>query len=58
MGAYDGLDTFFVYLLPHGLLEITAVLVGAGAGLRTFWAWVRPGSAATTVGAVAVRRVH
>ncbi|MGP5130400.1 stage II sporulation protein M [Brachybacterium tyrofermentans] len=43
MGAYDGLDTFFVYLLPHGLLEITAVLVGAGAGLRTFWAWLRPG---------------
>ncbi|MFC7376315.1 stage II sporulation protein M [Brachybacterium sp. GCM10030267] len=43
MGAYDGLGTFFVFLLPHGLLEITAVLVGAGAGLRTFWAWVRPG---------------
>ncbi|WP_114855572.1 stage II sporulation protein M [Brachybacterium sp. YJGR34] len=43
MGAYGGLDTFFVYLLPHGLLEMTAVLVGAGAGLRTFWAWVRPG---------------
>lgn len=43
MGAYGGLDTFFVYLLPHGLLEITAVLVGAGAGLRTFWAWVKPG---------------
>ncbi|MGP9844384.1 stage II sporulation protein M [Brachybacterium sp. 107] len=43
MGAYGGLDTYFVYLLPHGLLEITAVLVGAGAGLRTFWAWVRPG---------------
>mgnify|MGYP003767565015 CR=1 FL=1 len=43
MAAYDGLDTFFVFILPHGLLEITAVLVGAGAGLRTFWAWVRPG---------------
>lgn len=43
MSAYGGLDTFFVYLLPHGLLEITAVLVGAGAGLRTFWAWVKPG---------------
>ena len=43
MGAYGGLGTFFVYILPHGLLEITAVLVGAGAGLRTFWAWVRPG---------------
>lgn len=44
MGAYGGLDTFFVFILPHGLLEITAVLVGAGAGLRTFWAWVRPGA--------------
>lgn len=43
MSAYGGLDTFFLYILPHGLLEITAVLVGAGAGLRTFWAWVRPG---------------
>lgn len=43
MGAYGGLPTFFVYLLPHGLLEITALMVGAGAGLRTFWAWVRPG---------------
>lgn len=43
MGAHDGLGTFFVFILPHGLLEITAVLVGAGAGLRTFWAWVRPG---------------
>ncbi len=43
MSAYGGLDTFFVFLLPHGLLEITSVLVGAGAGLRTFWAWVRPG---------------
>jgi len=43
MAAYGGLDTFFVYLLPHGLLELTCVFVGAGAGLRTFWAWVRPG---------------
>ena len=43
MGAYGGLDTFFVFILPHGLLEITAVLIGAGAGLRSFWAWVRPG---------------
>ncbi|PMC76534.1 stage II sporulation protein M [Brachybacterium sp. UMB0905] len=43
MGAYGGLGTFFVFILPHGLLEMTAVIVGAGAGLRTFWAWVRPG---------------
>src|SRR5699024_10719673 len=44
MGAYGGLGTFFVYILPHGLLELTCLFVGAGAGLRTFWAWVRPGS--------------
>lgn len=43
MGAHGGLGTFFTFILPHGLLEITALMVGAGAGLRTFWAWVRPG---------------
>lgn len=43
MGAYGGLGTFFVYILPHGLLEMTCVIVGAGAGLRAFWAWVHPG---------------
>ena len=43
MSAYDRLDTFFLLILPHGLLELTCVIVGAGAGLRTFWAWVRPG---------------
>lgn len=44
LAAYGGLDTFFVFILPHGLLEVTCVVVGAGAGLRTFWAWVRPGA--------------
>ena len=34
---------FFGMLLPHGLLELTAVFVAAGAGLRLFWAWVDPG---------------
>lgn len=43
MGAYGGLGTFFEFILPHGLLELTAVVVGAGAGLQVFWAWVRPG---------------
>lgn len=44
MAAYGGLPTFFIYILPHGLLEITCLCVGAGAGLRVFWAWVRPGA--------------
>ncbi|WP_106507130.1 stage II sporulation protein M [Brachybacterium timonense] len=43
MAAYGQLGTFFAYILPHGLLELTCVVVGAGAGLRVFMSWVRPG---------------
>lgn len=35
---------FWGLLLPHGLLELTAVFVAAGVGLRLFWSWVSPGS--------------
>ncbi len=34
---------FFGMLLPHGLLELTAVFVAAASGLRLFWSWVEPG---------------
>jgi len=34
---------FFGLIVPHGLLELTAVFVAAGTGLRLFWAWVDPG---------------
>ena len=30
-------------ILPHGLLELTAVFVAGGVGLRMFWSWVEPG---------------
>jgi uncharacterized membrane protein SpoIIM required for sporulation len=43
MAAYDRLDLFFGLITPHGLLELTAVFVAAGAGLKLFWAWVDPG---------------
>lgn len=43
MVAYDRGALFFGLILPHGLLELTAVFVAAGAGLRVFWAWVDPG---------------
>lgn len=43
MASHGALGTFFAYILPHGLLEMTAIAVGAGAGLRVFWSWVRPG---------------
>jgi uncharacterized membrane protein SpoIIM required for sporulation len=44
MAANDRLDLFFGLILPHGLLELTAVFVAAGTGLRLFWAWVEPGA--------------
>jgi uncharacterized membrane protein SpoIIM required for sporulation len=34
---------FFGLILPHGILELTAVFVAAGVGLRTGWAWIAPG---------------
>ena len=34
---------FFGLILPHGLLELTAVFVAAGAGLRLGWSWIDPG---------------
>jgi uncharacterized membrane protein SpoIIM required for sporulation len=43
MAVHGRLDLFFGLILPHGLLELTAVFVAAGAGLRLFWAWVDPG---------------
>jgi uncharacterized membrane protein SpoIIM required for sporulation len=36
-------DLFFGLILPHGMLELTAVFVAAGVGLRIFWAWIEPG---------------
>ncbi|MEV8511327.1 stage II sporulation protein M [Dactylosporangium sp. NPDC051484] len=43
MIAYGRADTFFGLIVPHGLLELTAVFIGAGVGLRIGWAWVAPG---------------
>jgi uncharacterized membrane protein SpoIIM required for sporulation len=43
MAANGKLDLFFGMVTPHGLLELTAVFVAAGAGLQLFWAWVVPG---------------
>ena len=43
MWRYDRAPLFFGLILPHGLLELTAVFVAAGVGLRIFWGWVDPG---------------
>jgi uncharacterized membrane protein SpoIIM required for sporulation len=45
-------DLFFGLVVPHGLLELTAVFVAAGVGLRTGWAWIAPGAGRTRAQAV------
>ncbi|MEU7869605.1 stage II sporulation protein M [Dactylosporangium sp. NPDC049140] len=47
MIAYGRTDTFFGLIVPHGLLELTAVFIGAGVGLRIGWSWVAPGALRT-----------
>ncbi|WP_109508492.1 stage II sporulation protein M [Nocardioides speluncae] len=37
-------EHFWGLILPHGLLELTAVFVAGGVGLRLFWSWIDPGS--------------
>jgi uncharacterized membrane protein SpoIIM required for sporulation len=43
MAAHGKLGLFFSLILPHGLLELTAVFVAAASGLKLFWSWVDPG---------------
>lgn len=43
MFAYGKGDVFFSFILPHGLMELTAIFIAGAAGLRIFWAWVSPG---------------
>lgn len=43
MHSQGGLDVFFKLILPHGLLELTAIFIAAGAGFSLFWAMVSPG---------------
>ena len=43
--AYSGrLDLFFGLITPHGLLELTAVFVAGGAGIRLGWQLIAPGA--------------
>ncbi len=44
----DRADLFFGLILPHGLLELTAVFVAGGVGLRLFWSWIEPGDLSRT----------
>ena len=45
MHRHDHGQEFWGLILPHGLLELTAVFVAGGVGLRLFWSWIEPGRA-------------
>ncbi|GGC57348.1 stage II sporulation protein M [Hoyosella rhizosphaerae] len=42
------LDIFFGLITPHGLLELTAVFIAAGAGMRLGWSLIDPGPRSRT----------
>ena len=44
MEAHDRLDVFFMFISPHGLLEMYSIFVAGATGLRIFWAWIAPGA--------------
>ncbi|MVA76730.1 stage II sporulation protein M [Auraticoccus sp. F435] len=44
MVGHDRADVFFGLILPHGLLELTAIWIAAAGGLRLAWAWISPGA--------------
>ncbi|RNL61149.1 stage II sporulation protein M [Nocardioides marmoriginsengisoli] len=48
MTRHDHAMEFWGLLLPHGLLELTAVFVAAGVGLKLFWSWIEPGAQTRT----------
>ncbi len=43
MASAGRLDLFFGLITPHGLLELTAVFVAGGAGIRLGWQLIAPG---------------
>lgn len=44
MIEYDRLDVFFLYIAPHGQLELYAIFVAGATGIRIAWSWVAPGA--------------
>jgi hypothetical protein len=43
MAAHHKLGLFFGLILPHGLLELTAIFIAAGVGMRIGWTAIDPG---------------
>ena len=44
MNEYGRLDHFFLYIAPHGQLELYSLFVAGATGLMIFWSWIAPGA--------------
>jgi uncharacterized membrane protein SpoIIM required for sporulation len=44
MESHDRLDVFFLYIAPHGQLELYSIFVAGAAGMRIAWSWMAPGA--------------
>ena len=44
MAEFGRLDHFFLYIAPHGQLELYSIFLAGAAGLMIFWSWVAPGA--------------
>ncbi|MEO5921190.1 MAG: stage II sporulation protein M [Pseudolysinimonas sp.] len=44
MNEFGRLDDFFLYIAPHGQLELYSIFLAAAAGLMIFWSWIAPGA--------------
>jgi uncharacterized membrane protein SpoIIM required for sporulation len=44
MNEYGRLDHFFLYIAPHGQLELYSVFVATAAGVMISWSWIAPGA--------------
>ncbi|MEO6115644.1 MAG: stage II sporulation protein M [Pseudolysinimonas sp.] len=43
MAEFGKLPTLFLYISPHGQLELYSLFTSLAAGLFIFWAWIAPG---------------
>ena len=44
MHEFGRLDQFFLYIAPHGQLELYSIFLAAAAGLLISWSWISPGA--------------
>ncbi|CAN5259351.1 stage II sporulation protein M [soil metagenome] len=43
LNSVGDLPLFFLYISPHGQLELYSIFLAGAAGMRIFWAWIAPG---------------